>query len=622
MQSGSIENLTTVSRDEWELDLDLRISETHESSNARTRSLVLLVSIWFVTQFVGIFSPPLMDDVDSIHIEAAREMASRHDYVTLYADGIRYLDKPPLPYWLGAAGIQLFGVHDWAVRLPLALSVLVLILYLYGMGARLFGERAGFYSACVFATAIGPYIFTRFFIPDVIVALWMTIAADLILRMVRSIEEEGSANPLHAALFGLVCTCGVLTKGLIGIVFPLGLLLLYLLATSRVQYLLKMRPLLGAGTFLLTALPWHILAAVENQASGQWVWFYFVNEQIDRYLNKRVPHDYNTVPLLLFWLLLIVWIMPWGIFLACAVRDWVRNLRPLRFAGPRLLFVLWALLIVGFFSFSTRQEYYTLPAIPALALLLGSWLAKENASGDARGSTWMRASSGVLLFIGLVVAVACAYFAIAAHTPPAGAELYEELAKHPQDYTLSTGHLLDLTATAFGFFRLPLAGMAVSMLGMTALSFWFRVKGKLYASNLTLAIGMCAVLACVHMGLTVFYPILGSEPLAKAIRSQWKAGDKVVLDGEYSSGSSINFYLGEPVYMLNGRVNNLWYGSLYADAPHRFETTDSFLRLWQGPGRVFFVTYDAARTADWQREHGGALIASSSGKFVLLNRAQ
>jgi hypothetical protein len=124
------------------------------------------------------------------------------------------------------------------------------------------------------------------------------------------------------------------------------------------------------------------------------------------------------------------------------------------------------------------------------------------------------------------------------------------------------------------------------------------------------------------MGLSVFYPILGSEPLAKAIQSQWKAGDKVVLDGEYSNGSSINFYLGEPLYMLNGCVNNLWYGSLYADAPHRFETTDSFLRLWQGPTRVFFVTHDRARTVQWQQEYGGTLVASSSGKFVLLNRAQ
>lgn len=605
--------------------MDLRMSKTQEDGKERTRSFVILVCIWFLTQFVGIFAPPLMDDVDGIHVEAVKEMVARHDYVTLYVDGIRYLDKPPLPYWLGAASIHLFGVHDWAVRLPLALSVLVLILYVYGMGRRLFGERAGFYSACAIATAIGPYIFTRFFIPDVMVALWMTIAADLTIRMVREIETKGSATVLQAVLFSVVCTCALLTKGLIGIVFPLALLGLYLVFTGRAKYPLKMHPVLAGGTFFLTALPWHILAAVQNEASGQskgWVWFYFLNEQIDRYINKRIPHDYNTVPLLVFWLLLVVWTLPWGIYLGGAAWELWRTRGPLRMAGPRFLFVLWAALVVVFFSFSTRQEYYTLPAVPALALLLGIYLAKEEETEPARGSAWARASAGGLFVVGLAVAAVCGYLAIVAQTPAPGAELYEELTKHPQDYTLSTGHFLDLTTSAFGFFRMPLAGMAVSMLAMTGLSFWFRIKGKLYAANLTLAIGMCAVICFVHEGLTVFYPILGSEPLAEAIHSQWKAGDVVVLDGEYSNGSSINFYLGEPVYMLDGRVNNLWYGSLYADAPHRFETANSFLYLWQGSGRVFFVTHDHARTEEWQRKHGGALVASSSGKFVLLNRSQ
>src|ERR1700748_999715 len=107
----------------------------------RAGHIALLTILWFLTQFAGIFGPPLLDDVDSIHTEAAREMITRHDYVTLYVGGIRYLDKPPLPYWLAAGGAQIFGMHDWAFRLPLALSVLVLILYVYSFGTRLFGER-------------------------------------------------------------------------------------------------------------------------------------------------------------------------------------------------------------------------------------------------------------------------------------------------------------------------------------------------------------------------------------------------------------------------------------------------------------------------------------------------
>jgi hypothetical protein len=142
----------------------------------------------------------------------------------------------------------------------------------------------------------------------------------------------------------------------------------------------------------------------------------------------------------------------------------------------------------------------------------------------------------------------------------------------------------------------------------------------LYGANLVLTFGMCAVLWCVHLGLATFYPILGSGPLADAINQRLKPNDLIVLDGEYSNGSSINFYTRHPVYMLNGRVNNLWYGSLFADAPHRFEDDQSFGQLWRGKERVFFVTHDERRTKIWQQEKGGVLVASSSGKFVLSNQ--
>jgi len=598
--------------------------QTRSATGSRSRSVLILFGLWFCTQFVGLFSPPLLDDVDGIHMEAAREMALRHDYVTLYVDGIRYLDKPPLPYWLGAFAIQIFGPHDWAVRLTLALASLILALYVYSLGKRVFGERAGFYAACASVTAIGPYIYTRFFIPDIIIALWMTIAADLILRLTTSAENKSRSTPWQVISFALVCTGALLTKGLIGLVFPFGLLLLYLLVTRRLALILRMRPLLGLLTFLLTAVPWHVFAAIQNAASGEskgFLWFYFVNDQINRYLNKRIPHDYNKVPLLLFYALLVVWIMPWGLFLLGAARQWWQTRRPLQLGGARLLFALWAILIVGFFTFSTRQEYYTLPAVPALALLIGAYLSDEE-TGKLKTLRWARISSVFLFVVGVLVAVVCGYLALASKTPAHGAELYEELSKNPQDYTLSFGHLLDLTTTAFGFFKAPLIGMALSMFFTTGIALWLRLKNRLYWANLSLAIGMCAVIACVHQGLATFYPILGSEPLARSIQRQWHQGDTVVIDGEYSNGSSINFYLREPVYMLNGRVNNLWYGSLYADAPHRFEDDQSFSTLWHSPQRVFFVTHDKERTLKWQQSDGGHIVASSSGKFVLLNHEQ
>jgi len=595
--------------------------QENQRSNFKASHIAFLVLLWFLTQFAGIFNPPLLDDVDSIHTEAAREMLTRHDYVTLYVDGIRYLDKPPLPYWLAAAGAGAFGMHDWAFRLPLALSVLALVLYVYFFGKRLFGERAGFYAACAMATCIGPYIFTRFFIPDVMVALWMTITADMILRMVDSIRTEGMARAWQVVLLALVCTAGMLTKGLIGIVFPMGLLFLYLLLIGELKMLLRMRPVLFAVAFLATMLPWHILAYQQNAASGTsrgWFWFYIVNDQINRYLNKRIPRDYDKVPLLTFWVLLVVWLMPWGIFLLGAVRRWWQRRGEWKRGGPTVMLILWALMILVFFSFSTRQEYYTLPAVPALALLVGRYLADGDRENEGRGrSRWYYAA---LFGVAAVAAAVCIALAVVAKAPVPGADLFSALEQHPEDYRLSFGHLFDFTTNAFGFFRVPLWTMAISLLVATGVPLWLKMRGRAFAANVVLAVGMCGVLGSVHEGLRIFYPILGTEPLARVIQQNWKPDARIVIDGEYSNGDSINFYTGQPVYMLNGRVNNLWYGSLYADAPHRFEDDASFLALWNSATPIFFVTHDRKRTQEWQAGHGGALIGSSGGKYVLVNR--
>ncbi len=590
---------------------------------AAVRSMAFLLLLWLLTQFASMFAPPLLDDVDALHAEAAREMITRHDYVTLYVDGIRYLEKPPLPYWLAAGAMQIFGQRDWAVRSILALTMLVLTLYLYMLGRRLFGERAGLYAGFAIATAIGPFIYTRFFIPDIILGLWMTIAFDLILRLIDDVEFLGKARQWPVIAFALVCTAAVLTKGLIGIVFPVGMLVAFLLLTRRLRLLARMRPLLGVAAFFLTALPWHVLIALQNRASGSargFLWFYFVNDQIDRYLNTRVPRDYDKVPLLLFYSLTFLWILPWGAFLFRPVAEKWRQWRSgsmnmvLELRNPTTLLVLWVLLIVGFFTFSTRQEYYTLPAVPALALLAGWTLSKQDAERSRSRNVYL-----VLFCVSALLALVCTGFAIASKRPAPGTELAQVLTTHPEDYALSFGHLFDFTASAFGFFRLPLLCMAASLLLPTAAALVLKSKGRALWANTVLALGMCAVLSSVRFGLNVFYPIIGSQPIANMIQQRWQPGDRIVLDGEYSNNSSVNFYTHQPVSMLNGRVNNLWYGSLYADAPNRFMDNPTMLRAWRGTGRVFFITHNAQRTEQWLKRFGGARVASYGGKFLLVN---
>jgi 4-amino-4-deoxy-L-arabinose transferase-like glycosyltransferase len=157
--------------------------------------IALTVLVWAVIYLGSLFQPPLMDDADTVHAEAAREMVETGDWVTLKInDGFRYLEKAPLMYWLVAASYRIFGVHDWSARLPIALGMLVLLLVVYRMGRRVFrqenqGDEGGLYAALALATGFGPFIYTRFMIPEMLVALWLAMGFDFFLTSLEQSER-------------------------------------------------------------------------------------------------------------------------------------------------------------------------------------------------------------------------------------------------------------------------------------------------------------------------------------------------------------------------------------------------------------------------------------------------
>lgn len=581
-------------------------------------SLAIIFLLWIAIYFAAIFSPALLDDVDTIHAEAAREMVLRHDWVTLYTDGIRYLEKAPLMYWGVATSYKVLGISEWSTRLPLVLGILALLLATYWLGKLAYGERGGLYAAVVLATSLGPYIFTRFEIPDVIVALWVTLG---VLFFFLSLQQE---RPSRCVCWGLAASCAldVLTKSLIGLVFPCAIIFLYLLVTRNLRHILKLRLFSSTLVFLAIASPWHILAALANPSQGNvkgFLWFYFVNEQFNRYLGKRVPPGYDTVPLLIFWGLTLLWVAPWLAFLPQSLkqipwREWNKKLLPEQHAN--FLFVVWAVVIVGFFTFSTRQEYYTIPAIPALALLIGGWLTREASDPASKGRAGRISSWALFAVVAVGSAIGIALL-FSSRPPASGADLADLLRKNPQDYDFSLGHFLDLTPEALGMFRGELLGAVLSLFIGTGLNLWFRYKRKPGTANAVLAFMMVGLLACVHSAFVIFSPILSSKSLAMAIKSHYQPGDVIVIDGQYHQASTLNFYLQTRVRVLHEPSGNLWYGAKFPDAPHVFETESSFAQLWSSPTEVFLWT-----DQDEPKELVGLphyRLARSGGKSVFVN---
>ncbi len=592
-------------------------------------AVLLLIALWSVVYMAGLSKPALLDDADTVHAEAAKEMLQRHDWVTLYVNGVRYLEKAPLMYWGVAASYELFGISEWSTRLPLMLGVLAMILATYGLGCWALGAEGGFDSALVLATALGPFLFTRFLIPDVAVGLWLTLTFWLFMI---SLEQTKLDQPQAARWvcwgLGVVCALNVLTKGLIGLVFPIGAIGLYLLLTGNLRHLLKMRLVSSALVFFAIAAPWHILAALRNPAQGKvrgFLWFYFVNEHVLRFLNKRMPRDYDTVPLVLFWALLVLWLVPWTVFLPQSLLEVPWRWRDFRLQMTRrqrayLLFFLWNLVIVGFFSFSTRQEYYTIPAIPGMALLVGGWLQRERAAADdSRERRSGRISSVVLLAVG-AIAAAAGFALLALSKPPApGMDLSDLLRKNPKEYALSFGHFLDLTPQAMGAFRGPLFGFSLAFLLGTLANWILRRRGRAGAGNIALAAMMVVILACVRVSFGIFSPILSSKNLALEIRKQYRPGDQIVVIGLYENASTLNFYSGIPLHSLRTPGGNMWYGTQFPDAPRVWETQASFEEMWNGPHRVFLW----AEEEDPPALRGSAryVIAREGGKFIFSNQA-
>jgi len=558
-----------------------------------------------------------MDDVDAVQAQIAHNMLQSGDWVTARLDGVAYLEKSPLVYWSIASSFKIFGVHDWAARIPIALAVIALCWLTTCFGNWAFGSRAGFYAGLCLATCAGLFLFTRILIPDVMLTLAITAAMWSFLRV---LEEEEPHPRFWAFVLAASLGIGLLLKSLIAVVFPCGAALVYLLLTRQLflaRTWSRLHPFGGLVIILAIAVPWHVLATLRNppyfaftlhSGPGEYhgfLWFYFINEQLLRFLNIRYPRDYNTVPRLYFWLLNLVWLFPWSAYFPAVARL---SYGPAdRVGRTRLLALCWAGFLLVFFTFSTTQEYYSMPCYPALALLLGSAMEQDG--------PWVRYGTRFLLVFSAVAAAAVAFILFSVRGVPTPGDISTALTQHPSAYTLSLGHLEDLTFDSFAYLRTPLVAAGIAfLLGAVGMSF-LRTKRAFFA----IAVMMVIFLHAARLAMVVFDPYMSSRPLAKALL-QAPAG-QLIVDDQYYAFSSIFFYTNCHALLLNGRVTNLEYGSNAPGAPQVFINDQDFKKLWLTQDRYYLVADHSARARLENLVGGGDLytVAESGGKLVLTN---
>ncbi|MGA2808202.1 MAG: glycosyltransferase family 39 protein, partial [Terracidiphilus sp.] len=622
-------------------------SRQQHAPSALAAWLVLSV-IFAAVQLASLFTPPLLDDADASHAQTAQHMALSGDWVTLKVNGIRYLEKPPLPYWLDAALYRVLGQNAFATHLPNALALLGCAWIGWLWARRAWGPRAGLYAGLGVLTSIGPFLFTRFAIPEALLSFLLLLALYCLLTGFESLR------PIRFYGMWAALALAVLTKGLIAPIFFAAAAIPLLLVSGQWRRWRELKPITGILLFLAIAAPWHILAGLANPDQGHPIgnhptpgnvhgfwYFYFVNEHLFRFIGGRYPHDYNKLPFAAYWLLHLVWLFPWSLFLPALLvvawktrRNWMQHLH--RDAGLTVDFLLdntarldaaayvqklkfrvrtiWLLslfsaFVLLFFSISTNQEYYTFPAWAPLLILIAGVLAGIEEQGHADcekpllSTAWLTGAQAVFAVAGLVSAAALIWGLWSSRKLPFVSDIGTLLAhRDVGGYTLSMSHLFDLTGPSFAALRLPAALAAVALLVGPAVGWWLRLRKKHLAATLSVALTAAVFLVAAHIAFARFEPMLSSKQLADTIIQKGSPADSFIIYGDQSDASSVVFYthsfLARPALLVeeqcspHGNGSTLLWGSCYPDAPKIFLNEDQLSKAWGTGERKWLFAQD------------------------------
>lgn len=493
------------------------------------------------------FRVPLVDPDEGRYAEIPREMLASGDWVLPHQNGLVYIEKPPLAYWLVAGSYRLFGVNEASARLPGKLATVATMLALFLFARRRAGERAGALAALFFGGSLLGFGLARVVLIDPI----LTAAQTAAVLSFAALGEGGASRGRERALalgFAASAAAAVLLKGLVGVLLPGGAVLLWTAATGRTR---PLRALFSPWTvlaFLVLAVPWHVAAALREP---DFLRFYFVREHLERFL---LPNHHRPGAPWYFLAVIAGGFLPFTPLLPRLRYVWPGRRRASWAARPLETFLfLWVLLVVAFFSLSKSKLIpYVHPVFPSLALLLALAVARDEEGLSLRsGERWSIAG-----LLGL----------LAAATAWAGAS---------EDFAVPSlvGPLLALSALLVAGFLL--VGIAPTL---------FPERGLLLVGSAWLLF-----LGGTHLVLPAWARWTGSWPVVTALRETLRPEDLLVQRGDYVE--SLPFYVRRltPLSRI-GTGSELEFGRGH-DRAGLFQTDEEFTQLWNGPGRVLALLH-------------------------------
>ena len=531
-----------------------------------SRDLLLLALAFGALFFFRLGSYPLSNPDEGRYAEIPREMVASGDFITPRLNGVNYFEKPPLVYWTTAVCLKVFGASEWSMRTTPALFALLGVLVTYAAARRLHGREAGVLSALVLGTSILTFVLAHIMLLDMAVSVLM--AATLFCFILGVREAPGTRRRWF--FYGLYASAAVatLTKGLIGFLVTGAVMFFWLLIFNQWKRLLPMYLPSGATLFLLIAAPWHLLAAQHNET---WAHRYFVYEHWERFMTPAAsrPGAWHY-----FIWIVIAGLIPWTGFLWSAARDSVRGgWAKKNENADAWFFIVWAGFIFLFFSKShSKLAPYIMPIFPALAVMVGAWLAR--ALRDADGAKRLRLGLALFSFfcglLGLALVVAVLRPALVRMGPEQAAAL-----------------------------QLPAFAMAAVLWTGGVVTPWLaKIRGVR-----TGLIGLTATMALFFGGLQFAAPNIskpGTKELAAVVTANAKPGDRVLHYHEFFH--DFTFYAQRVVDVVAFKGELQLEEDAAARASGRFLEEPAFRQLWAGSGRVWAV----ARKKDLKELFGDA----------------